>query len=361
MRDMPPEPVPPDPRAGEDAQVIVVGAGPAGSSAAYHLARAGVDVILLKKARFPREKVCGDGLARRAVHQLIRMGVDISAPGWTLRAVCGGWPGEHRVHIDWPTLGRYRERRLSRSRHDFDDILAHHAVAAGARLYSGWKAERPLVDPVGVIGVVAAAGPPEVPGPVGFRAPVGGAAAGGRHRPARPARRIERDPARADLLGRPPITQPGALGGVPGLSSHRELPGQGPSYSQRLDLPDRRRGSPSGWGTATAGTGSRICSPPCTIGWPSTPKDWGLLENVHGSVRSAALPLGFNRHPLNARGLLLAGDSGGCLPVKGEPSARPEAARILKSEKQALQKRGRRPVPAASRVIRGEATERDTP
>ncbi|MBK3590316.1 FAD-dependent oxidoreductase, partial [Streptomyces sp. MBT57] len=81
MRDMPPDPVPPDPRAGEDAQVIVVGAGPAGSSAAYHLARAGVDVILLEKARFPREKVCGDGLTPRAVHQLIRMGVDISSPG----------------------------------------------------------------------------------------------------------------------------------------------------------------------------------------------------------------------------------------------------------------------------------------
>ncbi len=65
-----------------EAEVIVVGAGPAGSSAAFHLARAGVDVLLLEKAEFPREKVCGDGLTPRAVHQLIRMGVDIGAPGW---------------------------------------------------------------------------------------------------------------------------------------------------------------------------------------------------------------------------------------------------------------------------------------
>lgn len=40
-------------------------------------------MLLLEKSGFPREKVCGDGLTPRAVHQLIRMGVDIKAPGWT--------------------------------------------------------------------------------------------------------------------------------------------------------------------------------------------------------------------------------------------------------------------------------------
>ena len=46
----------------QDADVIVVGAGPGGSTAAAHLARAGVRVLLLEKTTFPREKVCGDGL-----------------------------------------------------------------------------------------------------------------------------------------------------------------------------------------------------------------------------------------------------------------------------------------------------------
>lgn len=45
-----------------DADVIVVGAGPGGSATAYHLARHGVRVLLLEKTEFPREKVCGDGL-----------------------------------------------------------------------------------------------------------------------------------------------------------------------------------------------------------------------------------------------------------------------------------------------------------
>src|SRR5690348_10802628 len=50
--------------------VIVVGAGPAGSVTAYRLARAGVRVLLLDRARFPRDKPCGGGLTLRAVGQL---------------------------------------------------------------------------------------------------------------------------------------------------------------------------------------------------------------------------------------------------------------------------------------------------
>jgi geranylgeranyl reductase family protein len=54
----------------EKVDAIVVGAGPAGSTAAYRLARGGAKVLLLDRARFPRDKPCGGGLTYRAVRQL---------------------------------------------------------------------------------------------------------------------------------------------------------------------------------------------------------------------------------------------------------------------------------------------------
>ena len=64
-----------------EADVIVVGGGPAGASTSYYLARQGYDVTVLEKATFPRDKICGDGLTPRAVGELIRMGIDTT--GWS--------------------------------------------------------------------------------------------------------------------------------------------------------------------------------------------------------------------------------------------------------------------------------------
>ena len=58
-----------------DADVLVLGAGPAGSSTAYFLAAQGIRVILVDAQIFPREKICGDGVSPAGVRVLLRMGV----------------------------------------------------------------------------------------------------------------------------------------------------------------------------------------------------------------------------------------------------------------------------------------------
>src|SRR5438874_12390176 len=60
-----------------DAQIIVVGGGPAGSSASYYLARAGLDVLVLDRARFPRDKPCSEYLSPETTRLLARLGSDV--------------------------------------------------------------------------------------------------------------------------------------------------------------------------------------------------------------------------------------------------------------------------------------------
>ena len=58
-----------------ETDVLVVGAGPAGSAAAAWSARAGLDTILLDAEEFPRDKPCGDGLTPRAIAELDGLGL----------------------------------------------------------------------------------------------------------------------------------------------------------------------------------------------------------------------------------------------------------------------------------------------
>ena len=145
------------PAATEEADVIVVGAGPAGSATACYLARAGVDVLVLEKACFPREKVCGDGLTPRAVKALVGMGVPVDEQdGWVrnkgLRIIGGGV----RLELPWPELSSYPGYGLVRTRLDFDEILARTAQKAGARLLEGVTVTGPVLDENGrIVGVRA--------------------------------------------------------------------------------------------------------------------------------------------------------------------------------------------------------------
>src|SRR5258705_826481 len=156
---------------GKDADVIIVGAGPGGSTAAFHLARHGLRVLLLEKTEFPREKVCGDGLTPRAVKQLIKMGIDTTEEkGWLrnrgLRVIGGGI----RLELDWPDLASFPDYGLTRTRMDFDQMLATAATDAGAVLRSGTNVTGPILDRAGRVVGVTATGPDK--DPLEFRAPL---------------------------------------------------------------------------------------------------------------------------------------------------------------------------------------------
>ncbi len=128
--------------------VLVVGAGPAGSSCAYWLADAGWDVVILDKKVLPREKTCGDGLTPRAVRQLADLGLEAEVAASAhrfrgLRAVGFG----HTLEMRWPTHPTFPSYGYTITRFDLDAKVAARAARAGASVVFGAEADAPL-DPV---------------------------------------------------------------------------------------------------------------------------------------------------------------------------------------------------------------------
>ncbi|UNT00501.1 geranylgeranyl reductase family protein [Streptomyces tubbatahanensis] len=307
--------------AAEQAQVIVVGAGPGGSTAAWHLARQGLSVALVEKSEFPREKVCGDGLTPRAVRQLVRMGIDTSAPGWMrnrgLRFVSRG----RTLELDWPESSAFPAYGLTRTREDFDQLLARHAEAAGARLHTRTKVTAPLLDRAGrVVGVTTT-------GPEGrerdFTAPLVIAADGvaGRLAVSLGIERLKKRPV-GTAVRRYFRSQAKHLD--PYLESWLDLRREDgrilPGYSWIFPLGDGRVNV--GLGVLNdSRTGSMQTRRLLETWLARTPAAWGLREdgNADGPLRGAALPMGFNRLPHYRDGLVLIGDAGGMVnPCNGE-------------------------------------------
>ena len=319
-------------RAGnDDADVIVVGAGPAGSAAAYYCASAGLNVLLLEKAAFPRDKVCGDGLTPRAVTELVAMGVPLrEEDGWIRNAGLRVIGGGHRLELPWPELSSYPSFGLAKTRMTLDHLLAEHARAAGAKLLERTNVTGPLVDErTGrVVGVTAR--PVDDAGrragdEVTYRAPVVIAADGVSARLATALGIEKRQDRPMGVAVRTYFRTPRHQD--PWMESHLELwdgaPGRSnlmPGYGWIFALGD---------GTANVGLGSVSSTAAATkIDYKSlfatwmanAPAEWEFTpENQLGPVRGAALPMGFNRLPLYARGLMLVGDAGGMVsPFNGE-------------------------------------------
>jgi geranylgeranyl reductase family protein len=116
--------------------VLVVGGGPAGAAAAVHLRRAGLGVIVIDKARFPRDKCCGDGLTTLALRELEEIGLDpATVDGWT--TVGSAWlrsPSGREVEVPLPDHGLYA---AVAPRAELDLRLLDLAGAAGADVHDG--------------------------------------------------------------------------------------------------------------------------------------------------------------------------------------------------------------------------------
>ncbi|MBV8959392.1 MAG: geranylgeranyl reductase family protein [Actinobacteria bacterium] len=119
------------------ADVVVVGGGPAGSAAAITLARAGRDVVLVDKARFPRDKCCGDGLTAGALRRLEALGLrpDAVASWERVDDVMVRSPSGRTVDFPMPR-GQGVFAAVAR-RVDLDAALLDVARAAGVKVHDG--------------------------------------------------------------------------------------------------------------------------------------------------------------------------------------------------------------------------------
>ena len=126
--------------AGMNTDVLVVGAGPAGSAAATWAARSGFEVLLVDAAEFPRDKPCGDGLTPRAVAELQSLGM----AEWLAERPRNngvrmyGFGSMHEVPWNGPHLPIWGS---AAARTELDDAIRRNAMAAGAQFRSGLRAQ----------------------------------------------------------------------------------------------------------------------------------------------------------------------------------------------------------------------------
>jgi flavin-dependent dehydrogenase len=121
------------------ADVLVVGAGPAGSAAAAWAARAGLDVVLADAATFPRDKTCGDGLTPRAIGEMQKLGLEDWLRSHTVNQGLRAHGFGQTLLLPWPG-GSLPDWGSAVARTELDDHLRTVAITSGARATEGARA-----------------------------------------------------------------------------------------------------------------------------------------------------------------------------------------------------------------------------
>jgi len=124
-------------------QVVVVGAGPGGSTAAHFLARSGVEVLLVDKKKFPRDKACGDGQVRSIQPLFKEMGIydAIRAQACILHGAAIGSPSGAYHSFATPDRELFCAPRIV-----IDDIIRRSAIDRGARFRDRFMVRELMMD-----------------------------------------------------------------------------------------------------------------------------------------------------------------------------------------------------------------------
>ncbi|AWB92641.1 geranylgeranyl reductase family protein [Aeromicrobium chenweiae] len=321
--------------------VLVVGAGPAGSAAAAWAARFGIDTVLADAATFPRDKTCGDGLTPRAIAELERLGLgDWVRSHGTNRGLRAAGFGQELL-LPWPG-GSLPDYGSAVPRTELDDKLFRVAVEAGATPFEGARAVDAVRDDSGrVTGVVFHLGKERTPHTVhcsrlivadGVRSPLGRVL----------GREWHRDTAYG-VAGRSYVKS--GRSDDPWISSHLELRGPAANGSGDELLPGYGWIFPLGDGEVNLGVGALA-----TAKRPADLQIRPLMEHyanlrreewdLSGELRiptSALLPMGGAVSGVAGPNWALVGDAAGCVnPLNGEGidygmETGREAAELLRS------------------------------
>lgn len=294
--------------------LLVVGAGPAGSAAAAWAAKAGLDVVLADAAVFPRDKTCGDGLTPRAIGELERLGLRDWVRSHTVNQGLRAHGFGQTLHLPWPG-GNLPDWGSAVARTELDDHLRTTALKAGAVGVEDARAVDVRMDGDRVAAVVFKDGREiacrRLVVADGVRSPLGKVL----------GRTWHRDTVYG-VAGRSYVTS--TLCDDPWISSHLELRGENDEVLSGYGwiFPLGRASGEVNLGAGTLATAKRpadiAIKPLMALYADRLREEFGLGAELRAPT-SALLPMGGAVSNVAGRNWALIGDAAGCVnPLNGE-------------------------------------------